>query len=129
MFLVKSFIFKCGLAYRHPAVCALLNSVQPPARYTKLKSLASRYISVLQARKAADLTSFTLANRPHVPNELPKAVPSKTLIRASSPPFKALAKISSASSARLGWRPRAPPGLSQIGPGAPAHGTFGHCLP
>jgi hypothetical protein len=64
MFLVKSFIFKCGLACRHPAVCVLLNLVQLAARYTKRKSLASRYISGLRAREAAGSTGFTLAKRP-----------------------------------------------------------------
>src|SRR6185437_15857064 len=48
MFLVKSFIFI-------------------RARYTKRKSLASRYISGLRAREAAGFTSFALAKRPRAP--------------------------------------------------------------
>src|SRR5487761_521194 len=81
MFLVKSFIFKCGLACRHPAVCLLPNLVQLGARYTKRKSLASRYISGLRECEAAGLTSLTLAKEmlARVLNELLKACTSKNL--------------------------------------------------
>jgi hypothetical protein len=84
MFLVKSFIFKCGLACRHPAVCQLLNLVQPlPARYTKRKSLASRYISGLQTREGVGLATG-------VPDEFLKASPSKKLDQGISDALQAL---------------------------------------
>jgi hypothetical protein len=103
MFLVKSFIFKCGLACRHPAVCLLLNLVQPlPARYTKRKSLASRYISGLQAREGVDLATG-------VPDGILKASPLKKLDQGIAAPLQDLGSYPKAP-----WPPAVPATRARI---------------